>query len=396
MIQPKFAKRVEGTTSSAIREIFKHLATPGLISFAGGNPGNFALPDQQIADIAEDLLKKNGKALLQYGATEGWQPLREALLTYILETFQAHPRLEQILITTGSMQGLDLLCRVLLDPGDVVLCESPVFLGGLQALNAYQAKVVPVPCDDQGMEPQALENLMAQYKPKLLYCIPTFQNPTGRTLSEARRRRVAELAAQHRVVVAEDDPYQQLRYHGESLPSIASFDQDGWVVLLGSFSKVISPGLRVGFMCGDRQLISRCVQFKQCTDVHTPNLNQAMVERFLTEGRLAPHLRAVVPAYQEQLHTMLEGLEKIPQVKHFTRPQGGLFVFVWLRQGLNAKRLFDICLDHGLVFVHGEPFYPEGGNQHTLRLNFTNAQPQEIRRGMDILSHCLTRLEGGS
>lgn len=388
-MQPRFAERVSGMSSSAIREIFKHLGKPGLISFAGGNPGAFALPDAHAAALAERLLRENGKALLQYGQTEGWLPLRESLVGYLQATIQLKTHIDRLLITTGSMQGLDLLCRTLLDPGDTVLCESPVFLGALQALNSYQANVLPVPCDDDGMDVDALERLMKTHQPKLLYTIPTFQNPTGRTLSLARRKRVAQLAAAHRVVVAEDDPYAQLRYRGDALPAISAFDSEGWVIFLGSFSKVISPGLRVGFMCGHPEVLHRCVQFKQCSDVHTANLNQAMVDAFLRRDLLNPHIARIVPVYRDNLDIMLEELAAIPQVASFSRPDGGLFIFATLLEGIDANALFPRCLEQGVAFVPGTSFFPESGHTNTLRLNFSNAQPDDIRRGMRIMARCL-------
>lgn len=390
-MEPRFAARVSGITSSAIREIFKHLGRPGLISFAGGNPGSFALPDEQAADIAQRLLRHHGKTLLQYGQTEGWLPLREALIPYIRETFNTEASLDTLLITTGSMQGLDLLCRTLLDAGDVVLCESPVFLGALQALKSFQAQVIPVACDEQGMLMDDLERLMQAHRPKLLYTIPTFQNPTGKTLPEERRKKVAELAAMYQVVVAEDDPYLQLRYEGRPMPSIASSDKEGWVALLGSFSKVISPGLRVGFLSASPALVRKCVQFKQCTDVHTANLNQAIVDVFLRDNLLTPHLKRVIPQYRDSLNAMLTGLAAIPQIRFYTKPEGGLFVFAELAEHINAQALFSTCLEQGLAFVPGTPFYPQDGHHNTLRLNFSSNTPETIQKGTEILARCLSQ-----
>ena len=394
-MEHRFAKRAEGISSSAIREIFKHLGRPGLISFAGGNPGAFALPDAQVAKISSDVLAEQGKAVLQYGQTEGWMQLRKAFVPYVEDTFAKPVNLQQVIITTGSMQGLDLLLRTLVNTDDVVLCESPTFLGALQALGSTQAHVVPVPCDEQGMNVTALENLMQQYRPKLLYTIPTFQNPTGRTLSVQRRQRVAQLANKYQVFVAEDDPYLQLRYQGEHLPSIASFDTEGWVTILGSFSKVLSPGLRVGFMAGNPVLLSKCVQFKQCTDVHTANLNQAIAARFLSEHMLWPHLKHIIPLYRRNLEVMLEQLASIPQVASYTKPEGGFFVFVTLADGIDTELLFQQCLEEGLAFVPGASFYPQEAPSNTLRLNFSNATPDTIHQGMRIFARCLEQYKGG-
>lgn len=394
-MQPGFsyAQRTEGLSGSAIREIFKHSMKPGMISLAGGNPGAFALPSEQIASLAQELLKTEGKLLLQYGQTEGYPPLLKLLPDYVSEGFGFRPQSEELLITTGSMQGLDLLLKTLINPGDVILTESPAFLGALQAMQGYQARLIPVPCDEDGLSTDALEQLILQHRPKLLYCIPTFQNPTGRSLSLERRRQVAALAARHRVVVAEDDPYRQLRYRGEALPSIKSFDEAGYVVLLGSFSKIISPGLRVGFMTAHRELLRKCCIFKQCSDVHTANLNQAIVAAYLERGLLGPHLARILPVYAGLLNSLLAGLAGISGIRSHTRPEGGLFVFAELEKGLDASKLLALCLEKGLIFVPGEPFYPEGGHRNSLRLNFSNADQAQIGKGLDILAQCLKALK---
>jgi len=385
----RFAKRMEGLSGSAIREIFKYVSRPGVISFAGGNPGTFALPDKETARIAGELLQNHGKALLQYGQTEGYYPLRESLVSYIADTFQARFSPQEILVTSGSMQGLDLLCKVLINPGDVVLAESPTFIGALQCLSAYQASVVPLKSDDAGIDPDYLEDMIRVHKPRMLYTIPTFQNPTGITLALDRRRQLALLAAKHGMVIAEDDPYHSLRYTGKALPSIKSFDQSGWVMLLGSFSKVISPGLRVGFMAGAEHILRKCVTCKQCVDVHTANLNQAIVDTYLRQGLLTPHIQAILPGYSARMDRMLQALSLIPQIKNFTRPEGGLFIFVSFDENQDVAKLFTSAIDQGVAFVPGSPFYPEGGHKNTLRLNFTNASPEDISRGMDILAQCI-------
>ncbi|NLD34000.1 MAG: PLP-dependent aminotransferase family protein [Clostridiales bacterium] len=391
-IDISYAQRMQGLSGSAIRELFAFSAKPGVISFAGGNPGSFALPDEQVAQIASDLLRRDGKAILQYGQTEGYPPLRQSLPGYIRQTFGADVQEDQVLITTGSMQGLDLLLKALVNPGDAVLTESPAFLGALQAMNSYQANIVPVRSDDSGIDIAHLEEMMRRHSPKLLYIIPTFQNPTGCSLALDRRQQVAELAAKYRVVVAEDDPYHSLRYKGKHLPAIKAFDREGWVVLLGSFSKVVSPGLRVGFMAGDAHLLRRCGVCKQCTDVHTANLNQGIVDAYLRGGLLDPHISRICGQYAGLMDTMLQQLALTPRIRHFTRPEGGLFIFVHLEEGLQADQLFRSAVERGVAFVPGEHFYPEGGHHNTLRLNFSNADQAAILRGMEILSDCIKHM----
>ena len=394
MVNLKFpyAQRMAGLSGSAIRELFAFSAKPGVISFAGGNPGAFALPDAQVAHIASALLRDNGKAILQYGQTEGYPPLRQSLPGYIQDTFAAQVQEDQVLVTTGSMQGLDLLLKALVNPGDAVLTESPAFLGALQAMSSYQANIVPVNSDDEGIDINHLEEMMRKWRPKLLYIIPTFQNPTGRTLSLNRREQVARLAARYKVVVAEDDPYRSLRYRGQHVATIKSFDEEGWVVLLGSFSKVVSPGLRVGFMAGDAQLMRRCAVCKQCTDVHTANLNQAIVDAYLRDGLLSPHIDRICSQYATLMDTMLSQLKEMPKKRHYTQPEGGLFIFVELEDDVRATDLFRKAVERGVAFVPGEYFYPEGGHHNTLRLNFSNADRPAILRGMEILADSLQQM----
>ena len=381
----RFASRFEGISGSAIREIFKLLAVPGMISFAGGNPSPESLPGETCGKIAEELLREKGRVLLQYGATEGYAPLKESLVDYIRESFGVECPKENILPTTGSTQGMDLLCKALIDPGDAVIIEDPTFLGNMQCLRLYQARLVPVKSDEEGMDTDALEEAIRREHPRMIYVIPTFQNPTGRTLSLPRRKRVAELAEKYGVVVAEDDPYRDLRYAGEALPSIKSFDRAGMVALLGSFSKVISPGLRVGFMAADPVILRKCVIGKQSSDVHTALLNQAIVDRYLRDGLLKPHVKEICDMYRRQLNAMMDCLKTLSGVEEYTRPEGGLFVFARLREGMNAAELLLRCVERKAAYVPGTHFYANGGHENTFRLNFSMSTVDEIRRGMAVL-----------
>ena len=384
-----FSKRMDGVTGSAIRELFKLTARPGVISFGGGNPSPAALPDDIVADISRDLVATNGKVLLQYGMTEGLPSLREALVPYIEEEFQVKADPGTILPVTGSTQAFNLLLDAYTDPGDVILTENPTFLGATQAMHLHQLKVVPVDSDEAGLRMDALEEAIQKHHPKLLYTIPTFQNPTGVTLSLERRKRIAELAAQYDLLVAEDDPYHSLRYTGTPLPTIKSYDQAGKVALMGSFSKVISPGLRVGFLVCEPQLMRKCVICKQSDDLHTANLNQAIVEAYLRKDLLRPHVEKVCKRYGEQLVCMLSYLKSMRGVQHFTQPEGGLFVFAWLHEGVNATDMLMKAVEKGVAYVPGTYFYPDGGHDNTLRLNFSNADLATIQRGMALLDECL-------
>ena len=378
-----FASRFDGVTGSAIREIFKMIAKPGMISFAGGNPALSALPDQVVAEIAADVLSRDGKAILQYGATEGYAPFLESLKRYAQE--QLGCDIHAVLPVTGSTQAMDLLCKALINPGDVILVENPSFLGNLQCMKLYEATLVPVESDDEGIIVDKLEEAILRYKPKMLYTIPTFQNPTGKTLAADRRAPIAALAAQYGMVVAEDDPYRDLRYTGSPCPSIKSFDRDGWVVFLGSFSKIISPGLRVGFMAGDPRILRKCTIGKQSSDVHTANLNQAIVDQFLRRNLLPDHIAAICQSYKAQMDAMLEELTTFPEGTRYTRPEGGLFIWVELPSGIDAQALLEKAVARHVAYVPGTHFFADGGHENTLRLNFSNSTIEQIRTGMAVL-----------
>ena len=382
----QFADRFNGISGSAIREIFKLLAVPGMISFAGGNPSPDSLPGAQVGELAKELLMDNGKVLLQYGATEGYAPLRESLVPYLKDRFSFSCQENEILPVTGSTQAMDLLCKALINPGDKVVVENPTFLGNMQCLNLYQAHLLPVDSDDDGIKVDELEEVFKKEHPKMLYIIPTFQNPTGRTLSLERRKKVAELAAQYGVVVAEDDPYRDLRYAGQELPSIKSFDTEGWVAFMGSFSKVISPGLRVGYLAANPALLRKCTIGKQSSDVHTANLNQAIVDAYLRRGLLMPHVESICKAYGEKMNTMLGLLSKCGGVARYTKPEGGLFIFAELEEGRNALELLKKAVDKKVAYVPGTHFYADGGHENTFRLNFSMPTVEQIRQGMASLN----------
>lgn len=379
----QFAHRFDHVSGSAIREIFKVIAKPGMISFAGGNPSLEALPDEIVSDLAVKVLREDGKALLQYGATEGYPPFLESLRDFIRDSVGFIP--EAVLPVTGSTQAMDLLCKALIDPGDTILVENPSFLGNLQCMKLYQANLVPVDSDESGLIPEDLEKKIQEYHPKMLYTIPTFQNPTGKTLPAERRKKVAELANLYGVIVAEDDPYRDLRYRGEPLPSIKSFDRDGWVVFLGSFSKIISPGLRVGFMAGKQEILRKCTIGKQSSDVHTANLNQAIVDQFIRMNLLPGHIQAICRDYALKMNRMLAHLEDLSEVIHYTKPEGGLFIWVELPAGMDAQSLLNQAIESKVAFVPGTHFYADGAHINTLRLNFSNSTPDQIDEGMNIL-----------
>lgn len=381
--QIRFASRFDKVTGSAIREIFKVIAQPGMISFAGGNPSLDALPDRQVSELAAYVLEKDGKAILQYGATEGYRPFLESLKDYVEK--QLGTEIPAVLPVTGSTQAMDLLCKAMIDPGDTVLVENPSFLGNLQCLKLYQANLVSVESDEQGLLPDDLEKKINQYHPKMLYTIPTFQNPTGKSLTEERRKAVAELANRYGMLVAEDDPYRDLRYEGQACHSIKYFDRNGWVMFLGSFSKIISPGLRVGYIAGDATVIRKCTVGKQSTDVHTSNLNQAIVDQYLRRNLLPEHIRNICSGYGAKMKQMLGCLESFPSGVRFTHPQGGLFIWAELPEKIDAVKMLSSAVERKVAYVPGTYFCVDGGHLNTIRLNFSNSTPEQIETGMNTL-----------
>ena len=383
-----FAEHMKPIAGSAIRQIFHLLARPGMISFAGGNPSNAALEPEVIAPLAQSVLEKYGTTLLQYGATEGYAPLKESMCEFITSC-GIHTTPDQVLPVSGGTQGLDLLCKALINPGDVVLVESPTFLGALQAIRTSQARLVEVPTDENGVIVEAFEEAIKTHHPKIAYLIPTFQNPTGTTTSLERRKAVAELAAKYGVVIAEDDPYRDLRYSGEALPAIKSFDEEGWVVYLSSFSKLISPGMRVGAAIANPVLMKKLIIGKQSSDLHTALLTQAIVDAYWRTGELLPHIERIKVGYRNQLNAMLEGFKYFPEGVQHTTPEGGLFLWVTLPEGVDAKELLTKAVERNVAFVPGTHFYPEGGHLNTLRLNFSNSSVADIDKGMKALGGLL-------
>ncbi len=368
---------------SVIRDIFKLLTNPDIISFAGGNPANSALESDVISMFAQRVLASNGTQLLQYGQTEGYAPLRESAAEFYKRN-GVHVDPSQILPVTGSTQAMDLICKALVDPGDTILVENPTFLGSLQQFNLYQAKIVAVDTDENGVIPELLEEKIKAHNPKLIYLIPTFQNPTGRTLSLERRKRIAEIVAKYNVVVIEDDPYRDLRYSGEALPAIKAFDTTDRILYCNSFSKIISPGMRVAaIVCTEPTLMRKLVIGKQSSDLHTPSLNQAVMDAYLREGILEEHIAAISLNYGKQMAKMQGMLETFPKSLTYTKPEGGIFLWCELPEGFNATQLLNKAVEAGVAYIPGTHFYTEKDTHHnTIRLNFSNATLENIEIGM--------------
>ena len=377
-----FASHMRGINGSAIRDIMKLLNVPGMISFAGGNPSNAALEPDVISELAQEALSKYGAQILQYGATDGFAPLRESAAEF-LKGDQVNCSADTVLPVQGGSQAFDLLLKALINPGDAILCESPTFLGAIQAMREYNARLIPMPTDEGGVIVEEAEKLIAAHHPKMMYIIPSFQNPTGITLAAERRPKLAQLAEKYGVVIAEDDPYRDLRYSGRALPPIQAYDEGGWVVYMSSFSKYISPGMRLGVAAVNNPLLLRkMVIGKQSTDVHSPTLTQAIVDAYLRRGLMPAHLERICAGYCAQLNAMLEAFDSFPAGTAHTVPEGGLFVWAALPEGVNAMNVFSRAVKAGVAFVPGTHFYPDGGHENTMRLNFSMNEIPAIQEGM--------------
>ena len=385
------AERMQGVNGSAIRELFKLLGNPEIISFGGGNPAKECFPKEDIEKITDELLRDKSDVLLQYGATEGYLPLRKAYIEKILPDLGLTAELENVLALTGSMQGLDLICKVVVNPGDVVLVEEPSFLGALQTFNIAQAKLVPVPLHTDGIHVDELEALVREYRPVMFYTIPTFQNPTSWVSGIEARKAIARLAAEYDMIVIEDDPYASLRFSGEKLPTIKSFDTSGNVILMSSFSKTISPGMRVALCCGNAELIRKMTIAKQSADTHSPNLNQAIIAEYLNRDLLPEHIAEISKVYAHSASVMIEAMEEyFPDWVEYEKPIGGLFIWCTLPEGWDASELFKKAVASKVAFVPGVSFFttPGKGN-NTFRLNFSAEPEERIRRGIRTLGDLL-------
>ena len=385
----QFSHRMDGVTGSAIRETFKLLARGDIISFAGGMPAASSFPSETLSEISQKLLRDRGAVMLQYGQTEGYAPLYDSIAQVVAPRGIRISSPAQMQILTGSSQGIELFTKAMIDPGDVIVAERPTFLGALQTFASYQAKVVGVDTDDDGILIDHLEELVKEYHPKFLYTIPTFQNPGGMCLSLERRKKIAELSARYGFLVLEDDPYCELRYEGEVLPSIKSFDESDTVVHLMSFSKTVSPGMRLGAAIGNETIIRKMAILKQGMDVHTPILTQAMVDEYIRQGYYFKHVQDVLPSYREQLSAMINGFESFPAGVSYSRPSGGLFIWATLPEGLDATPLLAQAADRGVAYIPGIHFYAENGKANTMRLNFSACTPEQISRGMHLLGELL-------
>jgi 2-aminoadipate transaminase len=381
-IQWRFADRAEQLQSSFIREILKITQQPEIISFAGGLPSPATFPIEEMKVAFDKVLTSSGKVALQYGPTDGYLPLRQ----WIADSLSANgvkivP--EQVLMTSGSQQALDLLGKVLIDEGSRVLVETPSYLGALQAFSVYRPEFVSVDTDEHGLVPESLDKVAQGAR--LLYALPNFQNPTGRTLSLARRHQLVETCARLGLPLIEDDPYGALSYKGAPLPKMVAMNPDG-VIYMGSFSKVLTPGIRLGYVVAPLPLVRRLELAKQAADLHTSQLTQMVVHEVIKDGFLDRHIPQIRTLYGDQCQCMLDAMDQhFPASVTWTKPEGGMFIWVTLPKHINAMALLDEAIAAKVAFVPGSPFYANEPETNTLRLSFVTVSPERIRTGIEIL-----------
>lgn len=387
----KLADRMKELRASEIRELLKVTEKPEVISFAGGLPAPELFPVEQMKEVAVKVLEENGMQALQYATTEGYLPLREKIAQRMNMKFQTSVTYENILITSGSQQGLDMSGKILINKGDRVLCERPTYLGALNAFRAYEPEFIEMETDDEGVVPENLEKILESTDNiKLIYVIPDFQNPTGRTWTAERRKKFMEIVDKHEIPVLEDNPYGELRFDGDMLPSIKSFDKKGLVIYLGTFSKTFCPGLRIGWLAADTEILAKYELVKQGVDLHTSTISQREISKFMEMFDFDSHVEGLKRVYRKRRDVIVSVMrEKFPKGISFTCPEGGLFAWVELPPHVNAREVLVKCLENNVAFVPGGAFYAKSVRENTFRLNYSNMPEERIAEGISRLSEVL-------
>jgi len=397
----RFAHRIQKMGSSVIRELLKLTEQPDIISFAGGLPAPEVFPVQEFKQACDYVLEHFGAQALQYSTTEGYRPLREMIARHT-SRYSVPIVTENILITSGSQQALDLIGRLFINRGDFIALESPTYLGALQAWNAYGAQYIPVPADEDGMIVDELEHAL-RMGAKFIYVLPNFQNPSGATMSLERRKKLVEIADRYGVPIIEDDPYGQLRYEGEHIPSVVALDSayrgyaeecySGNVIYLSTFSKLLAPGLRLAWVVAPEQVIRKLVNAKQAADLHTSSFNQYVAYEVAKGGFLDEHVNVIRATYRERRDVMMEMMtEMFPSGVRWTHPKGGMFLWGVLPEELDAAEVLKTAIERKVAFVPGAAFHPNGGGDNTMRLNFSYSSPDSIREGITRLGTTLKEI----
>ena len=389
----KFSKRVPADGTDAVGAILKAAADPKIISFAGGLPAPELFPVEGMKEATDKVYAEHGQQALQYGAAKGVTELRELILKRVKEKENIDAKLENVMVTTGSEQAIDLVGKAFVNPGDTVLVEEPTYLCALDVFRSYGANFVSVPMDDDGMKMDALEEaLKAHPETALVYTVPNFQNPTGRTMPAERRKKFAELAAKYDVPVLEDNPYGDIRFAGEHVPSVKSFDHAGKVFYMSTFTKILAPGFRLGWLVADPKVIEKLTVLKQSADLHTDNLVQYVVTEFFKENDVDAHVKEISDLYGKRKQLMIDGIKKyFPKDVKYTDPEGGMFLWVEVPGVTDTVELFKQCLEHNVAFVPGDPFFAGKPQPGTFRLNYSNMQEDQIEVGLKRLGEALSQ-----
>lgn len=388
----KFSDLAMDLKASEIRELLKLTTMPEVISFAGGLPAPELFPLEELKKVDVEILSKEGQLAVQYGTTEGYLPLREKIAARMKKAFQVDCTPEEIVITSGSQQGLSLLAQIFLNKDDVILVESPTYLGAINAFKLCGPKFVEVPTDEKGIIPEELEKILAEYgdRVRLMYVIPEFQNPTGITWPMERRKAFMDIVNKYDFPVIEDDPYGELRYDGDVVPSLKSMDTKGNIIFLGSFSKIFMPGLRVAWMVADPVIIDKVVKLKQAVDLQSSSFAQRQASYFIDMFDLDAHVEKIKALYGKRRTLMYDSMkEYFPEGVTFTYPEGGLFTWVTLPENMDAKEIMPKVLEKNVAYVPGGPFYPNGGNANHFRLNYSNMPEDRIVEGIKRLGAVL-------
>lgn len=381
MIQ--FADRVINIKGSEIRESYKIMSLPGMISLAAGSPDPKLYPVDALKDVALKARDK-GTDAFSYMASEGYTPLREKVAARMREKMGVECGVENILITSGSQQGIDMSARVFVNEGDAIACESPSYMGAFTSFNAFLPEYVDVPTDEDGMIPEKLDKILAENKKiKMIYVIPNFQNPTGHTWTLERRKAFMEVVNKYEIPVIEDDPYGQIRFEGENIPTLKSMDTKGLVIYLGSFSKVLVPGYRVGWICTSGEIFQKYYLVKQGLDMHSTASVQVEINEFMENYDIDAHIAKICETYKRKKDAMLKAMEEyFPASVSWSKPEGGLFVWVTLPEDVNAKELLNVCVEHKVIFIAGAAFYPNGGHYNTFRMSFASMDEDVMVEGI--------------
>ncbi len=395
-ITTKFSDKVKHLEASAIREIFKLLAKPGIISFAGGAPDPNLFPKKEFAEIAKEILEKDGNTALQYGITEGYAPLREWTKNRLIGQGILTEN-DDVIIVSGGQQGIDLATKSLINPGDGIICEEPSFIGGLNCFRSYNAELYGVPVLSDGIDTEKLEETLKEHKNiKLLYTISTFQNPSGITISLEKRKKILELAEKYDFLIYEDNPYGELRFSGEEIPTLKSLDKNDRVIYFGSFSKVLAPGMRLGFTSAPALLLERMIICKQTEDVHTNVLSQMIAYEFVSRYSIDEHISKLREAYGKKCKLMMECMDKyFPASVEHTCPEGGLFLYCTMPEGYDSKELMKKALEKNVAFVPGTScMIDDKASYSTFRMNYSTAYEEDIKTGIKALGEVLHQFMG--